>query len=1019
MKENKSSISKGQTYEEIGEFWDTHDLDEYWDQTESAEFVVDIKSGKAQPSKSGRSQPLEVFYSYSHKDEELRDQLENHLSMLKREGVISGWHDRGVSAGQEWGGQIDEHLNSADIILLLVSADFLASNYCYDIEVKRAIERHEAGRARVVPIILRPSDWQRAPFGRVQALPQDTKPVTRWSDRDEAFLDIAKGIRRVAQEISEQGSARKEEPAALGNFDPHLLIPDLRVNFVARKDNSGRDIVKLLQDELTPQRPRLVALWGAGGVGKTAIAAEAVRGLIEPFGKRIAWVSADGRENFTLTTLLDDIATQLNHADLRKLSPELKKERVRDLIRTAPTLVVLDNFETIEPAEGTRCVDWLGKPASCSALVTTRYVIEGARDIPIEVMRPEEANDLLDQLIAQAHDARAFANIDRDRLIQTAEANPLVLQWIVGQIDLAQDPEEVLDDLRHGEGTAAERVFNRSFDLKQLNNGGRVVLLALSLFAPSATRKAVAEVCGLGKDNDRKKFKEAVRSLAALWLIHTTEESKRLAVEGLTRELTKARLDSDPRAVPFRKRFVSRFLRYATTNSQTTAEHLSSLEDEKENLLLAVDLACDIGDLENVAKITLLIYPFLSLRGYWDEAIHRGQKALSAAERSKDDYYIGVFADALSAIFENRGQYSEAMDYLRRSREIAERLNAKQGLQATLGKMAKIEIQTGNRDEARRLFNIALEINRKLDNKEGISGDLHGLASIEHYEGNNEEARRLQKEDSEVIRTLSDDNSVASSLGLLGLLEYEQGNVNEAEQLFMNSLAISERLGDQMSISAFKGCLATIAEDRGDIARARRLCAEILELDTKLGDQSGVADSLRRSGRLEREEGNFSRARDLYAESLEMERSLHRPSGQAMTLFLMGELCFDQMAYQEAEILLVESLDMFRTLKEAAGIAENLRVLGDVKVAQRSFSEAHSLYNDAFRIVQNAGNKFLLAKLLHSQALLAKKENDPEQAAALLRESLRLFEKVQSPKVQDVRLDLEQLGEPNPQVGQE
>src|SRR5437016_5278541 len=122
--------------------------------------------------------------------------------MLKREGVISGWHDRRISAGQEWDGQIDSHLNSAEIILLLVSSDFLASNYCYDIEVKRAIERHEAGEARVIPIILRPCDWQTAPFGKVQVLPKDAKPVTRWEDRDEAFLNVATGIRLAGQELS-------------------------------------------------------------------------------------------------------------------------------------------------------------------------------------------------------------------------------------------------------------------------------------------------------------------------------------------------------------------------------------------------------------------------------------------------------------------------------------------------------------------------------------------------------------------------------------------------------------------------------------------------------------------------------------------------------------------------------------------------------------------------------------------------------------------------------------------------
>ena len=115
------------------------------------------------------SERLELFYSYSHKDEELRDQLDNHLAMLKRDGVISGWHDRRISAGQEWDGEIDEHLCTAEIILLLVSADFLASNYCYDIEVKRAMERHEAHEAQVVPMVL----WS-APFTLKSALMADT-----------------------------------------------------------------------------------------------------------------------------------------------------------------------------------------------------------------------------------------------------------------------------------------------------------------------------------------------------------------------------------------------------------------------------------------------------------------------------------------------------------------------------------------------------------------------------------------------------------------------------------------------------------------------------------------------------------------------------------------------------------------------------------------------------------------------------------------------------------------------------
>jgi hypothetical protein len=142
--------------------------------------------------------PIEIFYSYSHKDEELRERLETHLKLLQRQGVIKGWHDRLISAGTEWAGQIDHYLESAQIILLLISADFLASDYCYDNEMKRALERHEAGEARVIPIILRPVDWASASFSKLQALPRDGKAVTTWSNQDEAFTQIAQGIRQIA-----------------------------------------------------------------------------------------------------------------------------------------------------------------------------------------------------------------------------------------------------------------------------------------------------------------------------------------------------------------------------------------------------------------------------------------------------------------------------------------------------------------------------------------------------------------------------------------------------------------------------------------------------------------------------------------------------------------------------------------------------------------------------------------------------------------------------------------------------
>jgi hypothetical protein len=144
---------------------------------------------------------LEIFYSYAHKDEKLRDELETALVMMRRQQLITNWHDRDIDEGGEFAGEISEHLESANIILLLVSNDFIKSEYCYDKEMMRAMQRHDAGTAVVIPIILRPCQWHEAPFGKLKALPRDGKPITSWSDRDEAFLDVANGIRRVVKSV--------------------------------------------------------------------------------------------------------------------------------------------------------------------------------------------------------------------------------------------------------------------------------------------------------------------------------------------------------------------------------------------------------------------------------------------------------------------------------------------------------------------------------------------------------------------------------------------------------------------------------------------------------------------------------------------------------------------------------------------------------------------------------------------------------------------------------------------------
>ena len=152
--------------------------------------------------------PFNVFISYSHEDIALRRELDKHLRTLKDAKIINIWTDSDIMPGTEWATQILANLNSAQIILLLVSADFLASSFCQSVEMTKALERHDANTARVIPIILRPSFWEIAPFGKLQALPlaADNRPlaVTSWPQRDNAWTNVVQGIYTIANDLEQK-----------------------------------------------------------------------------------------------------------------------------------------------------------------------------------------------------------------------------------------------------------------------------------------------------------------------------------------------------------------------------------------------------------------------------------------------------------------------------------------------------------------------------------------------------------------------------------------------------------------------------------------------------------------------------------------------------------------------------------------------------------------------------------------------------------------------------------------------
>lgn len=361
-----------------------------------------LRTSEARAAQRDES-PLTLFYSYSHEDEALRRELDTHLSLLVRHGTLSSWSDRRITPGAEWAGEIDDRLNSADIILLLVSSDLIASSYCYDVELTRAMQRHELGDARVLPIIIRPTDWEAAPFGKLQVLPRDGKPVTQWANRDEAWANVAKSIRSVCEELRRQTvtlPSPEQKPSGKQRGNIYQL-------YEVFKKSGVPEITFVEPDEFSEmtlalaQPGRGVVIEGPSGVGKTTALRKAIERVAHP----------------STVTLL----SARNRADM---------EAIQSLRAKHAGTVVIDDFHRLDSPLQEELTDYLkhladiecetkklvviGIPRSSQPLVRRSYDLATR----IDVFRLGRVSN--DQVLRMMEQGEQALNVSFDRATEVA-----------------------------------------------------------------------------------------------------------------------------------------------------------------------------------------------------------------------------------------------------------------------------------------------------------------------------------------------------------------------------------------------------------------------------------------------------------------------------------------------------------------------------------------------------------------------------------------------------------------------
>jgi tetratricopeptide (TPR) repeat protein len=935
---------------------------------------------------------VSVFLSYAHEDELLLRQLEKHLSGLQRQELISTWHDRKIVPGTSWAGEIDAHLEQASVILLLVSADFLASGYCYQVEMQRALERHEAGEARIIPIIVRPADWRHAPFAQLQALPTDAKAITTWHNQDEAFVDVVAGIRRAIEDLSLlPASVSRAKLPAIWN------IPYPRNPFFTGRDELLSQLhnqLRVGQTIALSQSPH--ALSGLGGIGKTQLATEYAYRYFQEY-QAVLWARAESED--TIKASYTTIATLLKLPECNAQEQEIIVQAVKTWLQTHRNwLLILDNADDLELLP-----PFLPPTPGGHILLTTRAwdMQRLATRLEVETLVDERGVELLLRRTGRLAPGNALAQTSPEgrqwaaRLVQELGGLPLALDQAGAYLEATgmslqeyyqiyqKHRRTLLSERRsrvpdHPEAVATTWLL--SFQRVEEKNPAAAELLRCCAYL--ASDGIPEEILVQGAKHlgpllapvaaDTFLLAQAIEALRTYSLVGRDPQSRTLTLHRLVQAVVRDRMPVEDG---------QRWKEYVVLAVRAACPDVTNIKqwDVCERWLphaLACATWIEQGQITGPAAAYLLNQAgyYLQDRARYHEAelLYRRALAIYEQQLGPEHPEIATSLNNLAALYRTQGEYEQAELLYRRALAIYEQqLGPEHSYTAmSLNNLAAVYRARGKYRLAESSLQRALAIREQLLGPEhpDTAQSFNGLATLYHEQGKYEQAEPLY-EHALAIREQQlgpEHPDTAGSLNNLAALYYEQGKYEQAELLYQRALTIYKQ----------------------------QLGLEHPDTATGLNNLAAVY----------RAQGKHEQAELLYEHALAIREQLLGPEhpDTASSLNNLAAVYYEQEKYEQAEPLLQRALAIREQLlgPEHPDTAQSLNDLAAFYQAQGKYKQAVSSYWRALTIYeQQLGPEHpKTATSLNNLAALYRVQGKYEQAEPLLRRALAIYEQQLGPE---------------------